>query len=341
MADMPITNKVKSFWEKPEGKTGMLFVAGGIVGVLIIMMRWGAALVQAAQNTLILGLYIVLACAIGYVLMDPRFRTTVWYMYKTVMRWITGAFIQIDPIAILKSYVDDLKDNHQKMGQQISRLKGTIRTLKNTIEKNISDAKSHMAMASQAQKTGRRAQLVLYTRKAGRLKESNKSYNDLLVKMEVIYRVLAKMYENCGILIEDTEDQVKQKEVEYKTIKQAHSAMSSAMKIISGDKDKRAIYEEALDIMATDLGNKVGEMERFMELSENFMEGIDLQNGVFEEKGFEMLEKWEKEADSWMLGDEKTQLISDAGNSSKPLDLDVPPAMRPAGQANTYSKLFQ
>jgi len=341
MADMAITNKVKSFWEKPEGKTGMLFVAGGIIGVLLIMMKWGAALVTAAQNTIILGFYVILACAIGYVLMDPRFRTTVWYMYKTIMRWVTGAFIQIDPIAILKSYVDDLKDNHQKMGAQISKLKGTIRTLKNTIEKNINDAKSHMAMATQAQKTGKRAQLVLYTRRAGRLKESNRSYQDLLTKMEVIYRVLSKMFENCGVLIEDTDDQVKQKEVEYKTIKQAHSAMSSAMKIISGDKDKRAIYEEALDIIANDLGNKVGEMERFMELSENFMEGIDLQNGVFEEKGFEMLEKWEKEADSWLLGDEKTQLIADASDKSKPLNLDIPASIRPAGQVNTYSSLFK
>lgn len=339
MADMPVTNKMKSFWQKPEGKTGMLFVAGGIFGFILIMMRWGAALVQAAQNTVILGLYVILACAIGYVIMDPRFRTTVWYMYKTVMRWITGVFIQIDPIAILKAYVDDLKDNHGKMGQQISRLKGTIRKLKNTIEQNQQEAKNHMALACQAQKTGKRAQLVLYTRKAGRLKESNRSYKDLLVKMEVIYRVLSKMFENCGILVEDTEDQVRQKETEYKTIKQAHSAMSSAMKIISGDKDKRAIYEEALDIMATDLGNKVGEMERFMELSENFMAGIDLQNGVFEEKGLEMLEKWEKEADSWILGDEKSQLIADAGDDAKPLDLDVPVSMMPKGE-NTYSKLF-
>jgi len=71
------------------------------------------------------------------------------------------------------------------------------------------------------------------------------------------------------------------------------------------------------------------------------MEGIDLQNGVFEEKGFEMLEKWEKEADSWLLGDEKTQLIADASDKSKPLNLDIPASIRPAGQVNTYSSLFK
>ena len=42
-----------------------------------------------------------------------------------------------------------------------------------------------------------------------------------------------------------------------------------------------------------DVNQKVGEMERFMEMSENFMQSVDLQNGVFEEEGLKMLEKWE------------------------------------------------
>jgi len=343
MADMPIVSKVKSFWERPEGKTGMLFGGLGIAGLLLVMAKWGSVLVAAAQNTMILGLYVVAAAAIGYVLMDPRFRASVFYIYKGIMRFITGLFIQIDPIGILRSYVDDLKDNHGKMNAQITKLRGTMRTLKEQIMANEREARDQMAIASQAQKAGKQAQMALRTRKAGRLEQSNRSYKDLLTKMEVIYRVLSKMFENCGILIEDTEDQVKQKEIEWRTIKQAHGAMRSAMNIISGDKDKRAIYEEALDIMANDLGNKIGEMERFMELSENFMEGVDLQNGVFEEKGMEMLEKWEKDADSWLLGSEKGQIIADANNEAKVLDLDksLATGQQKDGHPNTYGKLFE
>ena len=39
---------------------------------------------------------------------------------------------------------------------------------------------------------------------------------------------------------------------------------------------------------------KVGEMERFMDMSSNLMKSIDLQNGVFEDEGMKMLEEWEK-----------------------------------------------
>jgi hypothetical protein len=216
-----------------------------------------------------------------------------------------------------------------------------MRLLRDRILDNERQAQDSMDIAAQAKKAGKQAIITLKTRKAGRLQESNKSYKDLLRKMEVIYRVLSKMHENYGIIIEDTSDQVQQKEIEWKTIKQAHSAMRSAMNIISGDKDKRALYEQTLDMMATDLGNKVGEMERFMELSQTFMDGVDLQNGVFEERGMEMLEKWEKNADSWLLGDEKTQIVADANDDSKILDLGTPIGRIKQAGAAQYDTLFK
>jgi uncharacterized membrane protein YgaE (UPF0421/DUF939 family) len=337
-----MADKLKSFWDKPEGKTGMIFLAGGIFGFFLIMMKFGAAIVAAAQNTLILGLYTGIAVAIGAVLLNKRFQATVSLGFKSLMRAFTGLVVQIDPIAILKSYIEDLEDSHGKMNTQITKLKQTIRSLRDTITKNIDIAKNQMALAQQAKKTGQQAMMVLKTRKAGRLQDSNRTYQDLLNKVEVLYRVLSKMYENCGILIEDSKDQVEQKEIEWKTIKQANSAMKSAMSIINGDKDKRAVYEQALEYMATDLENKVGEMERFMEMSESFLAGVDLQNGVFEEKGMEMLEKWEKDADSWLLSpDEKKQLVSDSNNPSMNVNLDIPAGIKQSIQhSNQYENLF-
>ncbi|MFN8329850.1 MAG: hypothetical protein U0T81_01300 [Saprospiraceae bacterium] len=48
------------------------------------------------------------------------------------------------------------------------------------------------------------------------------------------------------------------------------------MSVISGDKDQRALFDEALDAMADDVSMKVGEMEQFMELSKIFMSSVDL-----------------------------------------------------------------
>ena len=127
--------------------------------------------------------------------------------------------------------------------------------------------------------------------------------------MTVLYRVLNKMYQNSEILLEDTKDQVKLKEQERKAIRASHSAMKNAMDIISGSGSKREMFDQALESIADDLANKVGEMERFMEMSSNFMESVDLQNGVFEEEGLKMLEQWEKESTLMLLGEGKTDVL--------------------------------
>jgi hypothetical protein len=351
MSEM-VPDKVKSFWEKKEGKTGMIFAAGGILGVLLIMAKWGATIVAAAQNTMVLGVYILIALAVGYVLMDKRFRTMLSFGYQSIMRGVTGMFVTIDPIGILKDYVDDLKASHEKMNEQIGKLRGVLAELTRKIKENTLNMKNSMGLAEQAKKQMQKggtsideqnrmkAQVMLKSRKAGRLQDSTKTFQELHTKIEMIYRVLSKMYTNCGVLIEDTEDSIEQKETEWKTIRIAHSAMKSAMSVINGNSDKRALFEQALDYMATDLDTKVGEMQRFMEVSQNFLDGVDLQNGVFEEKGLEMLEQWEKDADSWLLGEDKKQIIADAANPSKILDYQVTiPASVP--HTNQYSTLFK
>jgi hypothetical protein len=160
--------------------------------------------------------------------------------------------------------------------------------------------------------------------------------------MEVLYRVLTKMYENSEIMLEDLQDQVVVKEQEYKAINASHSAIRSAMNILSGNSDKKYMYDMALEAMAEDVGQKVGEMERFMDMSKNFMDSIDLQNGVFEEEGLQMLDKWEKEGVSFLLGGDKNKIIAKANNSTDVLDLNAPaqrPTMAERG-GNQYDSLF-
>ena len=294
--------KKKSFWQKPEGVTGAIFLGGILIGGGILLSAALPIILNALQSTLgVVAILLVLA-AIVYMVLDPKMRNLVWYMYKSVMRWITGLFVQIDPIGILKSYVEDLKNNLRKMNRQISQLRGQMHKMKELILNNKKQIESNLTLASKAKAKNKQAQMILKSRKAGRLRESNMRLEDLYKKMEVLYRVLTKMYENSEVMLEDITDQVEMKEQEAKAIRASHSAMRSAMSVISGDPDKRAMFDQAMEAVADDVANKVGEMERFMEMSANFMDSVDLQNGVFEEEGLKMLEKWEKEGTSLILG---------------------------------------
>lgn len=333
--------KPKGFWQRPEGVTGSLFMGALLLGGGYLLYKALPTLITLAENTLYLSGILAGLAALLYVVLDPKMRNLVWYVYKSIMRSITGWFVQIDPIGILKSYIEDLKDSLRKMNTQIGSLKGQMYKLNEMIQQNRRDIQNNLGMASKAKETGRESIMVLKARKAGRLQESNMKLEDLYKRMEVLYRVLTKMYENSEIMLEDLSDQVVVKEQEYKAIKASHSAIRSAMDILSGNSDKKYMYDMALESMAEDVGQKVGEMERFMDMSKNFMDSIDLQNGVFEEEGIAMLDKWEKEGVSFLLGNEKEKIVKNAPTQT--LDLNAPPTHIPSKAergGNQYDSFF-
>ncbi len=222
------------------------------------------------------------------------------------------------------------------MSQQIGNLKGQIRKMSTLMEENNKEISNSLKLASVAKQQNNESQVVLATRKAARLQETNEKYAALHGKMEILYRILDKMYKNSEILLEDTRDQVKLKEQERKAIRASHSAMKSAMSVISGDPDKRAMFDAAIENIADDVANKVGEMERFMEMSANFMDSIDLQQGVFQEEGLRMLEEWEEKSTLMLLSPKTT-------SSNESLDLNRPtarPEKQGRGDGTSYDNLF-
>lgn len=326
-------DKPKGFWKRPEGVAGSIVLGGLLLGGGYILYKNMALLLSLASNAIYLAIMLLVLGAILYMVFDPKMRSLIGYMYKSVMRWITGIFVTIDPIGILKNYIEELEKNLSKMSEQIGVLKGQIRKLQTNVTENSREIETQLRMAQVARTQNQEAQMVLATRKAARLQDTNEKYQHLLSKMDILSRVLSKMYQNSEILLEDTKDQVKLKEQERKAIRASHSAMKSAMNVISGNADQRIMFDQALEHIADDVANKVGEMERFMELSENFMSSVDLQNGVFEEEGLKMLQEYE----------EKSKLLLMGGKQEKLLESNLPEREkleRPDGKGDQYGGLF-
>jgi len=312
------TGGPKSFWQKPEGVTGFIFLAGIVIGGGFLLYKFLPFLVSILQNAVHAAILFVVLGAILYVLLDKKFRNLVWYIYKSIMRAITQLFVNIDPIGILETYIESLHKNLEEMNLHISKLKGQIQKIKTIISKNENEMKESLELAEQAKKANNMDVVVINTRQYGRLEESNKRFAELLTKMEILYRVLSKMYDNSGYLIKDIENEVRIKKQEREAIRSGYSAMKRAMSIVNGDPDKKMMFDQAMEAIVDDISSKIGEMERFMEVSSSFIESIDLQNGVYEQKGIELLEKMEKQGISLLLSEPKTdnaELISLQDNS--------------------------
>jgi TolA-binding protein len=343
----PDVSPKKSFWKRPEGVTGLIFLIALLAGGAFLVSSFWAVVSGFIATTIGLVVSLAVLGAILFAVLDPRTRALLGYMYKSAMRGLTSMFVNIDPIGILKSYVEELGKNLQEMRKQIGKLRGQIRHLKTLVETNETQIRKELKLAQLAKKTGKKQQMILSSRRAARLKESNQKYGVLLTKMGVLSRVLSKMHDNSEVLLEDTKDQVSLRIEERKAIRASHGAMKSAMSVINGDPDQRAMFDAAMEGIAEDVANKVGEMERMMELSNDFMSSVDLQNGVFADEGLRMLEEWEQKSDLMLTGGHiEVDNLTKRSGAEESLDLDAIPrrekdAQKRGGKSGGYDSFFE
>ena len=309
----------KSFWAKPEGTTGMIMGVLGILGFVAL----APTILVLAQTTLYALLMLGAVAGVTFLALDSKFRNMVWSIYQIFCKKVTGIIIELDPIAIVEGYIRTLEKSLNSMSEQIRNLRGQMQSLKRVIDSNETLRQSNLKTASAAKKANNQVQIMINSRKAGRLENSNMTLSALYTKLEVVYRVLVKMHENAGYVLEDTKDEVDVRKREFEAIRVSSNAFRSAMSVINGNPDKKAIFDQTMEYMANDIGQRVGEMEHFMDVSKSFMDSIDLQNGVFQEEGLKMLEEWEKSSTNFLLSDkEKRQVIADANNDGAVVDLD-------------------
>jgi hypothetical protein len=108
----------------------------------------------------------------------------------------------------------------------------------------------------------------------------------------------------------------------------SYSAMSAAKKILQGGTDEKELFDQAMEFVVNDFGMKMGEIDSFIENSKGFVEGLDMQNGVYEADALKKLQAWEQKADSILLGSGKQQLLEQSTvNSTINLGIGVPAAV--------------
>lgn len=335
------TAKAKSFWSRPEGTTGMITLGLGGLGL------WFAAPALLTFTGMLLGILgntvgIVALCAVLgamlYVLTNKKFLTLCSYIFKSAMRNVTKVFVEIDPIGIMKSYIEDLNGKREVMATSRDKLRGQITVLKRQIDTNTADYERSMATAQQAHQKGNQSAFSVNSRQAGRLERLNKeSLGPLLMQMEVHLRALNKYYEVTGTVIDDLSNEVKARKIERDMIMASHTAMSAAKKILMGGTDQKELFDQAMEFVVEDFGMKMGEIDSFIENSKGFVEGLDLQNGVYEAEALKKLQAWEQKADSILLGNSKQQLLEHS-TASSPMSTSIG---LPAAAQVDYSKLIK
>ena len=233
----------RSFWSRPEGVVGLLIMAGiGILGVTYINQIL-EFLIRVTENTLYLALLLAALGLLIFLFTSKDVRTAVFFLFKTFTRKLAGVVIQLNPIAIMKIYVDDLKEKREKMQGQINLLAGQMVKLNKKITENNEAIKQKFAEANKAQsisdRPGMKEAASLATIEGAGLQEMNEKLFPLQRNIKLVLEFMEKVNSSAGYIIKETEIKVKLKEAEYQIVKESSNALRTAVSIFKGNPDKK------------------------------------------------------------------------------------------------------
>lgn len=286
----------RSYWSRPEGIVGLLFLAAiGALG-LVYFNRIVEFLIRVTENTLYLAGLLAVVGLLVFLFTSRDVRTAVFFLWKSLMRSIAGSVIQLNPIAIMKIYVDDLKQKRQKMQGQIDTLAGQLVKLNKKINENNDNIKQKFAEANKANslndRPGMREVASLATIEGAGLQEMNEKLQPLQRNIKMVLAFMEKVNTSADYIIKETEIKVKLKEAEYQIVKESSNALRTAVSIFKGNPDKKFYFDESMEYIQDDMSQKLGEMKRAMDLSMDFINGVDIQNGIMSDKGQTLLDAY-------------------------------------------------
>lgn len=290
---MDTQQKIKGFPERPEGTTGLIVISAIIAAVGGVVLYNLDAIIKLLQNLIYAGFLagsILLGVAL---LLNDNFRWMIRSGFQSSMRALTSIWITIDPIGILKNYLLDMVEKLRKIEGYLEQLQGQITGLGQKITSRKKNVETFMKYALAAKNNGDLDNATLNANKAQREKEWVEEMSETLGQMEQTSAILKHMKRNLNLLYEDTDHRVELLTDRYQAVKAAYKAMRGAKELIEGDR-KKAIFEQDCEYIASDIGNKLGEMDRFFEASHSTFSNMDLQNDIFNKEGLALLSSWEK-----------------------------------------------
>ncbi len=298
MPQIPGGDKLKSFWQRPEGTLGMwvAILGGGYAFVKALPF-----MISMLTDTLHFGLLLGILVAVTSPIWNSDIRRIFSFGFKSLMRMLTRIVIETDPIGILKEYVKYLHKQLENMSRKLQDLLVQMKILKKTIDENEEKANAALALAKRYSKEGDKNNFTLKAREEDRIRKSNIKLNNLYVQMDFLFRALDKYRGICKSYIQDTESIVETEETKRKAILAAYGAFTAVVKILKGSTYEKQYYDQALDYLAEDNELKVTRIDDFMKETAGIVKDFDANDDSFVENATARIKALQDKADSLLL----------------------------------------
>jgi hypothetical protein len=340
-------------WKGPDGKyrpefwTGLIVVAITLgLGVYFAdaVFLWLSTMLTDFIHMVILGLE---ALALLYLIFGKRPRL----MWRVLLRKATSLFVAVYPIEIIEDKLLQMKKKKSVFDNLVGLVKGAIEKLQRIMQKNQSEYAAGMNRAAQAHKMAQsqedaeeaqklELQKQLMARRAQRRQNANIGYASLLDRLQKMYKFLNRYSNNIDFLIEDTTDEIEQKKTEYETTQTAFGAFKQAMSILKGSATEEDIYDMAFAQIENTISSQLGMMDHMQELSENFMRGMDIENGAVDQQALDALSAFEQKLIT-PGADPTLKMVTTDMSKKQPVMVPVKTAVAGSAPLNDFEDLLK
>lgn len=287
----------------------LLLLGALIYGGMKLFNALAPTVISFATNIyriLILG--VPLAFITLYVISNPFL---IWTQYKRLCRFITSGFIKMDPLSIMKGYLEYLHNKKDNLDKVKVGLDGRRISLKRKLASLENDIKSNTELGRAALKTNEKQATQLGTFVIGD-KESLTLFKNLYEEVDNKCTFLNSLSENWGYAIEGLERLISRKEEEYIVLRETVKALKEAKAFAQANEATRA-YDESVKALEINVSEKLAFIDDFDQKVKPAMEHINLEKNVRAEKGLAALKA---------LEDDKFMLPADFSMKSSITDLE-------------------
>lgn len=295
MNNLPVT--AKSFWQKPEGKTGQLMIGGTVISGGLVLYMALPLMIVFFSNLIYASILGAIVFTGGAFLCNSRIRLLIKAAFQGTCKKITSIFIDISPLSILSSYIVKLKSDVKLLGEQIAEIGGHIINLDGVVKENTGQIQKNNGVVVRAKKAGENDIAQQKIRSSSRLQRSNDKLIPLRDKLRTMQTVLKKMLKNSNFLAADLEEEVKIVTRDSRAIGATEGAFKTATKILSGNSVGRSLFDETMDSMVNDYGMAMGRLDQLMETSQDYLKSLDFESGSANEDSFNLFQQLEASDD--------------------------------------------
>ncbi|MBC7554962.1 MAG: hypothetical protein H7257_13410 [Taibaiella sp.] len=289
----PVSNanadKLKTYWNRPGGKFGLLFGIGVLVSIAYYVIP---ILTLVVWNTFNFAVALTCLAAFLYCVTHRKLRLSLFYFYEILMKRLVGIVIELDPFIIAEDYINDMEKQREKLYSQSVDVQGQKERIDMKIKEKENEKNHLYAKAKAAKDNNMLPELGNATRQIARLDEYVKQLTPISVNLTKIDNYLTKIYKNSAYLIEDAKNELNLKKDLYNSVTTGNQALNSALKIFKGDPEKKLLVEQSMEYLKEDIADKLGNMKKAISYSSDFMRSIDLDNATYEQQGLQMLENY-------------------------------------------------